>query len=1104
MAESSDNDQSRRAISPWFSALFLVHLFGSPTKGDVTPPEPTNESRVLTNICEIWEIPQDTRHRLYRVQTEIKLYYMDPAWNCAWGECQGRRTYLPIGDCPVHLKAGQRVAFDGVISPQRERFVWDRTKVQILEEATELNAEPMKSLSVQPFAFDKHLVTVEGLIDQQLDDATHITISLRQSDMAATVHVLKGGEGAPAFHAGDFVRVKGVYAPQFDRDGKLAQVNLWADSPAALQVVGSLGTDSRFSHPIIPVEMLQNVGTNELVHVMGTVRAHEPGKWVTLWDETGQVLVQSSQMSPLRFGDTIEAFGYPYVLGVEQCLHGALYRVCSNNVAPAPTQGATLRLAEMVRDLEPQEAAKRLPVRLKAIVTWAHEQTQFAYVVDGSGGVRLNNPKWETGNSSTPGTIVVVTGETAPGDFVPVVTNAVITRAGYWNLDEARPLVSLEEALTGVQDGRWVEMRGYVRRVSTSHGLVNLILSTSRGEFQGCTPASQNFDYLQGSIISIRGVCTAVSNSRHQLTGIQMWAPEAKYIQIEEPAPEDLFAVTLRPLNTLRQFNLHNALNQRVRTCGTVVLQAAGRYLYVQDGSDSVLALCEQTELLEPGTRVEVVGFPGHQGSQFLLREAAFRRVSAGNEPAPAQLTKRHSVDLNLEGLLARGEGTLLNCLEKNGETRLLIQNQDYAFEGYLDSPKGSQSPELKLGSKLVVTGVYEIQSDEYGRPHSFHLHLRSWNDLAVISQPPWWTSARLFRLLLSVITVSVLALVWSIVIIRKNRLLRHAQAELRRANDELELRVQARTRELEEQVLAKERARAELAETQQNLLRASHQAGMAVVATNVLHNVGNVLNSVNVSVDVMAQSLNSSRLNSLAKAADLLQKPTHALAQFLTEDPKGKVLPGYFRELANVLTGEQVDLREELGQLTRNIDHIKNIVAMQQGLAKPGGLVEEVAPQQLVEDSLQIAGTSFERHGIRLGRCYASVPYVAVDRHKVLQILINLLTNAQQAVRDNPAEKTINVSLSASKPARVCITVEDNGMGIAPEHLNRIFSQGFTTRKDGHGFGLHGGAIAARELGGSLSVRSDGLGRGAVFTLELPTERSAQTEATSPSCQVN
>jgi C4-dicarboxylate-specific signal transduction histidine kinase len=351
---------------------------------------------------------------------------------------------------------------------------------------------------------------------------------------------------------------------------------------------------------------------------------------------------------------------------------------------------------------------------------------------------------------------------------------------------------------------------------------------------------------------------------------------------------------------------------------------------------------------------------------------------------------------------------------------------------------------------------------------------------------------------------VSVLALVWSVVIIRKNRLLRHAQAELRRANDELELRVQERTRELEEQVLAKERARAELAETQQNLLRASHQAGMAVVATNVLHNVGNVLNSVNVSVDVMAQSLNSSRLNSLARAADLLQQPPHTLAQFLTEDPKGQVLPGYFRQLANFLTGEQVELREELAQLARNIDHIKNIVAMQQGLAKPGGLVEEVAPQQLIEDSLQIAGTSFERHGIHLGRSYASVPHVAVDRHKVLQILINLFTNAQQAVRDNPAEKTINISLSASKPARVCITVEDNGIGIASEHLSRIFSQGFTTRKDGHGFGLHGGAIAAKELGGSLSVRSDGPGRGAVFTLELPTERSAQAEATSPTCQAN
>ena len=66
-------------------------------------------------------------------------------------------------------------------------------------------------------------------------------------------------------------------------------------------------------------------------------------------------------------------------------------------------------------------------------------------------------------------------------------------------------------------------------------------------------------------------------------------------------------------------------------------------------------------------------------------------------------------------------------------------------------------------------------------------------------------------------------------------------------------------------------------------------------------------------------------------------------------------------------------------------------------------------------------------------------------------------------------------------------IAVIDTGIGISPENLTRIFAHGFTTRKDGHGFGLHSGALAAKELGGKLSVESAGLGQGASFVLDLP-----------------
>jgi hypothetical protein len=246
--------------------------------------------------------------------------------------------------------------------------------------------------------------------------------------------------------------------------------------------------------------------------------------------------------------------------------------------------------------------------------------------------------------------------------------------------------VTLEQALTGVEEGNWVEMRGFVRDVMQTNGLTRFDLSTSSGEFQAWTPVWPPFDSLKGSIIRVRGVCSAVSNARHQLTGIQIWTPDGQSIETEESAPDDLFALPLRPLASLRRFSTERALNQRIRTSGTVVLHVPGHYLYVQDGVDSVFALSQQPDVLQPGDRVEVVGFPGKEGQKFVLREAVYRRLASGGEPKPALLSAANFGDVNLEGLLAKTEGVLLNKMEKDGETHLLIQTKDFTSEASLNS----------------------------------------------------------------------------------------------------------------------------------------------------------------------------------------------------------------------------------------------------------------------------------------------------------------------------------------------------------------------------------------------------------------------------------
>jgi PAS domain S-box-containing protein len=281
--------------------------------------------------------------------------------------------------------------------------------------------------------------------------------------------------------------------------------------------------------------------------------------------------------------------------------------------------------------------------------------------------------------------------------------------------------------------------------------------------------------------------------------------------------------------------------------------------------------------------------------------------------------------------------------------------------------------------------------------------------------------------------------------------------------------------------------AEAKVEETHKRLLESSRQAGMAEIATNVLHNIGNVLNSVNVSASLVVDSVKKSKAANLAKVSAMLREHEHDLGTFITSDAKGRQLPVYLGQLSEQLLADQETAVHELDLLVKNIEHIKDVVSMQQSYARVSGVKEIISLRDLVEDGLRMNIGALDRHRVEVIREFADVPPINVDKHRVLQILVNLIRNAKYACEESGrAERRLTVRL-ANGEGRVKISVADNGIGIPPENLTRIFNHGFTTRKDGHGFGLHSGALAAKEMGGSLAAQSDGIGNGATFTLDLP-----------------
>ncbi|HTO04100.1 MAG TPA: ATP-binding protein, partial [Opitutus sp.] len=259
------------------------------------------------------------------------------------------------------------------------------------------------------------------------------------------------------------------------------------------------------------------------------------------------------------------------------------------------------------------------------------------------------------------------------------------------------------------------------------------------------------------------------------------------------------------------------------------------------------------------------------------------------------------------------------------------------------------------------------------------------------------------------------------------------------------------------EDVTVRKRAECDLDTLHSQLVIASRQAGMAEVAAGVLHNVGNVLTSVNLIVHDVQDRLKTTRLSHLRRVVEILQREQPRLVEFLSADSSGRQLPDFLAKLDDHLTSENRQLLSDVEGLVRHFEHIREIIVTQQGSAQLFGVLETLTPTQLFEDALRLNAESLDRHGISLERVFEPTGHVQADRHKVLQILVNLLKNAKDALQAvKPGERVIRVRVAPASDTTVQLAVEDNGPGILEVNLTRIFQHGFTTKPTGHGFGLH------------------------------------------------
>lgn len=1061
------------------------------------PPALFGQSSVaLTNVGQVQNFPLEKATEARPVKFQATVTFCDPEWNILFVQDETGSVYvgrsLPPEDPSWKLKLGQLVSVEGITTKGVIQCNVGEQKLQVIGEGRLPIPLQLSAADSLKKARDARLVRTIGFIPSVGTQGKKFVFDLQvRPGKSLKCFVLNTDAAAVEGLAGTMVEATGVLGLDLDSDHRpTGKHTLWIMELSEIKKIRPVTVT-----PISELASSSSNDSNAPVHIRGNITSQRAGKYFVVNDDSGKVQINCDEPISLGDGSPIEAFGYPEQQGDTFVLNHAtiampgpvaeIQNAASRAVIPdvADTNLSELTQVGQVRTLPVSEAVRGYPVRITGVLTYNDAPSSTQFIQDDSGGIFVDLKRKKFDALPNVRQMVEIIGFSGPGDYAPVVEAEQVRVLGE-SLFPRPKITTVQALMTGSEDSQWVTLNGVIRSQSLVES--NTVLTLSTGDTMvdvtvsdaAKQPSPKNY---VDALVEIQGVCATIFDDQRRLRGIRLYVPNWDQVRVEEAAPADAFTLPLRPMSELSQFHAGTGGLHRSRVQGSVLLRSSDGSFYVEDATGGVLVQPQKpAPTVNPGDNVELVGFPSVMNGLPVLQEALVKPPVPGKSPAPVRLSPEQSLNESLNGTLVQLQGRVLGHSASTVQEIVTVQFGQWITDAVLEKEKaGDPFVAIDPGSVISLTGVYAARLDDNHQIRSFQLLLRSQKDVALISRPSFWTARRTIWGVGALGIVIALALGWV-------RLLRK--------------QVRQQTRKLREEIDERKRMEAQVEKTHKELLTASRKAGMAEVATSVLHNVGNVLNSVNVSANLVAEQIHHSRSGKIDRVADLLAEHAHNLSDFFTNDTRGRQLPAYITELARYLEREHESVVAELASLTKNIDHIKEIVAMQQHYATAVGVAEMMNVSDLVEDAMRMNTGALERHNVHLVRDYASgLPQISVDKHKVLQILINLVRNAKYACDESQrVDKRITVRV-AKVADRIQISVIDNGVGILPENLNRIFNYGFTTRKHGHGFGLHSGALAAKDLGGALTAHSDGAGKGATFTLELPLKANDAPAPTAP-----
>lgn len=743
----------------WLVALLLGLCLPLGAGAEVAGGAAPTPLRTITNPDEVWQMTTEERARCYPLRLEGRVNFFDPMWGNLWFEHDGVGRFMHLGSKPPLMRNGQRVLIEGTYVPV-EGLDSARVQLTVLKDF-----EPIEPVSTQGRisevrVFDRKVVTLEGYVDeQQLMDSQHLRLTLIVEDRRVICWVPPDPHRALPDWQRHFIRVTAVYSGRLDPTGTDSTVELWTARQADVVELGTIETDPQFVRPPVAIGSLSDTPPGAKVLVRGTIQRRESGALIVLRDSTGEVTVNSLQRERFPAGVEVEAVGRTGISGSRWVIQSGLVRQATT-VAHAPLGAPVgpLSRVESIRQLSGAEAALGQAVDVAGCVTWSWPGADCFYLQDVTGGVRV---------SLRPGMLmpplqkyIRVLGRTSNEGYAPSVQLQELHEIGSM-AHPAPKRITYSQAITGVEDGQWVDIRGFIRRTTSEGDWRWIYVTTPDGEFVAHLSSPVNFVATPGSLLRVRGVCEVATDSRGLIEGVRLRVPFLHDIMIEEDAPAELYELPVRPAAGLRQLG---ALQEMVRAhvAGQVVHQVPGQYIVVQDGDTGLTVYTREPGQLAAGDRIEAVGIVGQDGARTVLREAVFRRVHTEVAPKPVTLANLATQDATYDLRLVRVRGTLIDYSRHADRLQFTMQVGNTIFDAALAHPAG-QPPEQKLarGMGLDLTGIYRVVFDDFNRPRAFQLELRSLQDLSVHAPARFWTLPRALLAVAGLGASMLLVIVW-------------------------------------------------------------------------------------------------------------------------------------------------------------------------------------------------------------------------------------------------------------------------------------------------------------------------------------------------------